>query len=100
MKQATGSLMALSRPGSESSGQCAISSTSPSVEPSRAIGLFVPEFGNPVLAALAEAMETHTARAGLSRREPRLRWIARYVFRPRLRVRGTTAPPSSAAPTS
>ena len=36
------------------------------VEPSGAIGLFVPEFGNPVFAALAEAMETHAARAGLA----------------------------------
>jgi DNA-binding LacI/PurR family transcriptional regulator len=33
---------------------------------SSAIGLFVPEFGNPVFAALAEAMETHAARAGLA----------------------------------
>ncbi|MBM2821640.1 MAG: LacI family transcriptional regulator [Thermoleophilia bacterium] len=32
-------------------------------EPSGAIGLFVPEFGNPVFAALAEAMERHAARA-------------------------------------
>lgn len=36
------------------------------VEPSGAIGLFVPEFGNPVFAALAEAMEMHAARAGLA----------------------------------
>ena len=36
------------------------------VEASGAIGLFVPEFGNPVFAALAEAMETHAARAGLA----------------------------------
>jgi len=36
------------------------------VEPSDAIGLFVPEFGNPVFAALAEAMETHAATAGLA----------------------------------
>jgi DNA-binding LacI/PurR family transcriptional regulator len=35
-------------------------------EPAGAIGLFVPEFGNPVFAALAEAMETHAARAGLA----------------------------------
>jgi DNA-binding LacI/PurR family transcriptional regulator len=35
-------------------------------EPSGAIGLFVPEFRNPVFAALAEAMETHAARAGLA----------------------------------
>ena len=35
-------------------------------EPSGAVGLFVPEFGNPVFAALAEAMETHAARAGLA----------------------------------
>jgi DNA-binding LacI/PurR family transcriptional regulator len=35
-------------------------------EPSGAIGLFVPEFGNPVFAALAEAMEMHAARAGLA----------------------------------
>jgi DNA-binding LacI/PurR family transcriptional regulator len=35
-------------------------------ESSRAIGLFVPEFGNPVFAALAEAMEAHAARAGLA----------------------------------
>jgi DNA-binding LacI/PurR family transcriptional regulator len=31
-----------------------------------AVGLFVPEFGNPVFAALAGAMETHAARAGLA----------------------------------
>ena len=36
------------------------------VERSSAIGLFVPEFGNPVFAALAEAMEAHAARAGLA----------------------------------
>lgn len=36
------------------------------VEPASAIGLFVPEFGNPVFAALAEAMEAHAARAGLA----------------------------------
>jgi DNA-binding LacI/PurR family transcriptional regulator len=36
------------------------------VEPSHAIGLFVPEFANPVFAALAEAMEAHAARAGLA----------------------------------
>ena len=36
------------------------------LEPSGAIGLFVPEFGNPVFAALAEAMETHAARAALA----------------------------------
>jgi len=36
------------------------------LEPSGAIGLFVPEFGNPVFAALAEAMETDAARAGLA----------------------------------
>ena len=36
------------------------------VEPSGAIGLFVPEFGNPVFAALAEAMEMQAARAGLA----------------------------------
>jgi DNA-binding LacI/PurR family transcriptional regulator len=35
-------------------------------EPFSAIGLFVPEFGNPVFAALAEAMETHAARDGLA----------------------------------
>lgn len=35
-------------------------------EPSGAIGLFVPEFGNPVFAALAEAMETHAAEEGLA----------------------------------
>jgi len=35
-------------------------------EPLGAIGLFVPEFGNPVFAALAEAMETHAARSGLA----------------------------------
>ena len=34
------------------------------VEPSGAIGLLVPEFGNPVFAALAQAMETHATRAG------------------------------------
>jgi len=31
-----------------------------------AIGLFVPEFSNPVFAALAEAMEMHAARSGLA----------------------------------
>jgi DNA-binding LacI/PurR family transcriptional regulator len=36
------------------------------VEPSSAIGLFVPEFGNPVFGALAETMETHAATAGLA----------------------------------
>jgi DNA-binding LacI/PurR family transcriptional regulator len=36
------------------------------VEASNAIGLFVPEFGNPVFAALAETMETHAAGAGLA----------------------------------
>ena len=35
-------------------------------EPSSAIGLFVPEFSNPVFAALAEAMEMHAARSGLA----------------------------------
>lgn len=35
-------------------------------ETSGAIGLLVPEFGNPVFAALAEAMETHAAREGLA----------------------------------
>jgi len=35
-------------------------------ETSDAVGLFVPEFGNPVFAALAEAMETHAAHAGLA----------------------------------
>jgi len=35
-------------------------------EPSGAIGLLVPEFRNPVFAALAEAMETHAAREGLA----------------------------------
>jgi DNA-binding LacI/PurR family transcriptional regulator len=36
------------------------------VEPAGAIGLFVPEFGNPVFAALAEAMEMYAARSGLA----------------------------------
>jgi DNA-binding LacI/PurR family transcriptional regulator len=36
------------------------------VEASSAIGLFVPEFSNPVFAALAEAMEMHAARSGLA----------------------------------
>ena len=36
------------------------------VEAPEAIGLFVPEFGNPVFAALAEAMEAHAAYAGLA----------------------------------
>jgi DNA-binding LacI/PurR family transcriptional regulator len=36
------------------------------VEQSSAIGLFVPEFTNPVFAALAEAMEMHAARSGLA----------------------------------
>jgi DNA-binding LacI/PurR family transcriptional regulator len=35
-------------------------------EPSGAIGLLVPEFGNPVFAALAQAMETHATRAGFA----------------------------------
>jgi len=35
-------------------------------EPSGAIGLFVPEFGNPVFGALAEAMEVEAARSGLA----------------------------------
>jgi DNA-binding LacI/PurR family transcriptional regulator len=35
-------------------------------EPSGAIGLLVPEFGNPIFAALAQAMETHAAREGLA----------------------------------
>jgi DNA-binding LacI/PurR family transcriptional regulator len=36
------------------------------VEPAGAVGLFVPEFGNPVFAALAQAMEAHASRAGLA----------------------------------
>ena len=36
------------------------------VEPSAAIGLFVPDFSNPIFAALAEAMEMHAARSGLA----------------------------------
>ncbi len=36
------------------------------VDASGAIGLFVPEFGNPVFAALAEAMEMHAARSNLA----------------------------------
>jgi DNA-binding LacI/PurR family transcriptional regulator len=36
------------------------------VEPAGAIGLFVPEFANPVFAALAQAMETHAAGDGLA----------------------------------
>ena len=36
------------------------------VETSDAVGLFVPEFGNPVFAALAEAMEAHAALGGLA----------------------------------
>jgi DNA-binding LacI/PurR family transcriptional regulator len=36
------------------------------VEPAAAIGLFVPEFGNPVFAALAQAVETHAAGDGLA----------------------------------
>ena len=36
------------------------------VETSSAIGLFVPEFSNPVFAALAEAMEMHAARSDLA----------------------------------
>jgi DNA-binding LacI/PurR family transcriptional regulator len=35
-------------------------------ETARAIGLLVPEFSNPVFAALAEAMEMHAARSGLA----------------------------------
>ena len=35
-------------------------------EESSAIGLFVPEFSNPVFSALAEAMEMHAARSGLA----------------------------------
>src|SRR5512140_3655919 len=34
------------------------------VEPSGAIGLLVPEFANPVFAALSQALETHATRAG------------------------------------
>lgn len=36
------------------------------VEASSAIGLFVPDFSNPVFAALAEAMEMHASRSGLA----------------------------------
>ncbi|HLF68824.1 MAG TPA: LacI family DNA-binding transcriptional regulator [Gaiellaceae bacterium] len=36
------------------------------LEPSGAIGLLVPEFGNPVFAALAQAMETEAARSRLA----------------------------------
>ena len=36
------------------------------VETTSAIGLFVPEFSNPVFAALAEAMEMHAARSDLA----------------------------------
>jgi DNA-binding LacI/PurR family transcriptional regulator len=36
------------------------------MESASAIGLFVPEFSNPVFAALAEAMEMHAARSGLA----------------------------------
>lgn len=36
------------------------------VESASAIGLFVPEFSNPVFAALAEAMEMHAARSGVA----------------------------------
>ncbi len=36
------------------------------VETSDAVGLFVPEFGNPVFAALAAAMETQASHAGLA----------------------------------
>jgi DNA-binding LacI/PurR family transcriptional regulator len=36
------------------------------VEQADAVGLFVPEFGNPVFAALAEAMETQASAAGLA----------------------------------
>jgi LacI family repressor for deo operon, udp, cdd, tsx, nupC, and nupG len=36
------------------------------VETDDAVGLFVPEFGNPVFAALAAAMETEASRAGLA----------------------------------
>ena len=36
------------------------------VEESSAIGLFVPDFSNPVFAALAEAMEMHASRSGLA----------------------------------
>jgi DNA-binding LacI/PurR family transcriptional regulator len=35
-------------------------------ETADAVGLFVPEFRNPVFAALAEAMETHASHAGLA----------------------------------
>jgi DNA-binding LacI/PurR family transcriptional regulator len=35
-------------------------------EPSSAIGVLVPEFGNPIFAAFAEAMERHAARDGLA----------------------------------
>jgi DNA-binding LacI/PurR family transcriptional regulator len=36
------------------------------IEPSGAIGLLVPEFGNPVFAALAQAMETRATAAGFA----------------------------------
>ena len=36
------------------------------VEASNAIGLFVPDFSNPIFAALAEAMEMHASRSGLA----------------------------------
>ena len=36
------------------------------IEPSAAIGLFVPDFSNPIFAALAEAMEMHASRSGLA----------------------------------
>src|SRR6266508_3083488 len=36
------------------------------LETSDAIGLLVPEFGNPVFASFAEAMERHAAHAGLA----------------------------------
>ena len=36
------------------------------VEASAAIGLFVPDFSNPIFAALAEAMEMHASRSGLA----------------------------------
>jgi DNA-binding LacI/PurR family transcriptional regulator len=41
-------------------------SPGPRVEPSGAIGLLVPEFGNPVFAALAQAMEMRATAAGFA----------------------------------
>ena len=55
------------RRATASSGRSGRCSTSPRpVEATGAIGLLVPEFANPVFAALAQAMETYATRDGLA----------------------------------